>query len=122
MGNKFSLNVKPLGFKIALWAFLLIILIAALGFFGVVDLNDRVSDILLVASILFVFVEASVVQIMRRKKQADIVSMLSVIVATVALVSFVFGLLGMPIAVLAPFQGTIVSVLFVLVLVEAIRK
>ena len=122
MANKYQFNVKPMSIRIALWAFLGIILLTALALFGLVDLTKFITDILLVASISFVLVEASIVAVIKKQKSPDIVSMLSIIVSLLALVAWVVGLFGKSITFLQPFQGLIVSVLFVLVLVEAIRK
>ena len=114
------LHVKPLGLRIALWAFLVVIFITALSLFGIIDFTPFIIDVLVIASILFAYVEASVVQLIRRKKKADVLSLITMLVASFVLLSWVLGLFD--VAFFTQIQGLGVAILFVVVLMESIRK
>jgi hypothetical protein len=123
--NQIKLNVKPLGMRIDLWGLVVLSLVSALASFGVLDLTAQNTNILVAISIAFVLAEASIMQVVKGAKAGklpDVVSLVSIIVALLAAVGLMASLLGFSIGALATYQGVTLSVLSLMVIVEALRK
>jgi len=118
-------NVKPLGMRVALWGLVILSLVSALASFGIFDLTAQNTNILVGISIAFVLAEASTMSVIKaatKGKTPDVVSLISVIVALLASIGLLASLFNFDIGVLATYQGITLSVLSLMVIIEAIRK
>jgi len=126
MANNLGINVKPMGFRIALIGLLALLLVAILANFKVADFSNQTTNILTLTAAMFVLVEASVISVLKhsiqKKKVPDVVSMVSIIIGLLALIGFFLGIFGISNTILSAYNGIVLSVLFIMVFVEAVKK
>lgn len=107
------------GWKVALGAFFVVLLIVMLQKFAILDFSSQIANIIVVFAAVFLGVE---VLRERSGKKLTAFETIGVILAGVVFLTAILSIVGVQLAFMAPFEGMVLAVLLVFIVVELFKK
>jgi len=114
-----KLKVGVDGWKVASMAFLVVLLITLLQKWRIVDFSSEIANILVMFAAVFLFVELTRE---KSKRKLGTYELIGLLLAGVVFLTSVLAIVGVNLAFMAPFEGFVLAVLFVFVLIELFKK
>lgn len=117
-----NVNVKQNSVKILLVGLAIVILINLLARFAIIQMDTYVPNIITLVGSLFLLSEVAFAGLGRKRSQTDLVSLVIVVIAALAILGVISGWLGMTISALTSIQAIVDIGLLIAILVEIFRK
>lgn len=116
-----NMNIKARSLNVLLWGVVALIVMNLLDRFGIYNLTGFQPDIITLIAISFVAIDTGIRAAITRRKKIGVARWFMGIIAIVAFVSLLLGWLGMNVAILNTWKGTIELALLISVVIEIFK-